>query len=101
MNRDAAPSVQEPPASEDRAIAYVEWRLACVAVWTAHREWTNAPKKDARLAHAAYEAALDREDAAATAYAGLVKPTRRPTTGLSGFSRADEANGLSLEKRRR
>lgn len=100
MGVDAARSAEEPPAGEDRAIAYVEWRLACIAVWTAHREWTNAPQKDAGLAHAAYEAALDREDAAATAYARLVQLTRKPTTGLAGSLRTAQGNGLSLEQRR-
>ena len=30
----AAPSGQEALGNEDRALAYVEWRLACLAVWS-------------------------------------------------------------------
>jgi hypothetical protein len=67
------PSVAEPPENVDRAIAYVEWGLACLAVWAAYQDSTDAAEADAALAHAAYEAALDREAAAASAYARLVR----------------------------
>ena len=33
-----APSGQEALGNEDRALAYIEWRLACLAVWRAYRE---------------------------------------------------------------
>src|SRR5437762_4945883 len=91
-----APSARYPSGGEDRAIAYIEWRLACIAVWAAYREWTRAMRADAVLAHAAYEAALDREDAAATAYARLMK-----LTGVPGHSRfADRANHAAREEGR-
>jgi hypothetical protein len=77
-----APSGQEALGNEDRALAYIEWRLACLAVWTAYRGWANAPKADASLAHAAYGAALDREHAAAGAYARLVRSASGPVAGL-------------------
>jgi hypothetical protein len=77
-----APSGQEALANEGRALAYVEWRLACLAVWRAYREWANAPKRDAPLAHAAYGAALDREHAAAGAYARLARSAAGPVAGL-------------------
>jgi hypothetical protein len=48
--------------------------MSCTEVWAAYREWTNSPRADADLAHAAYTAALDREGAAARAYSGLVIP---------------------------
>jgi hypothetical protein len=70
----AAASVQQWPAALDPVIAYAEWRMSCSAVWAAYRDWSDAPKKDADLAHAAYTAALDREDAAAYAYSKLVTP---------------------------
>ena len=76
-----APSGRE--ANEDRALAYIEWRLACLAVWRAYRRWANAPKRDSSLAHAAYGAALDREHAAASAYARLVRSASGPVTGLA------------------
>jgi hypothetical protein len=70
-----AQSVHGLPGLDDPVIAYAEWRTACLGVWTAYREWTNAAKADGALAHAAYAAALDREDAAASAYSRLVEHT--------------------------
>ena len=61
------------PASADPVIAYAEWRMSCTSVWEAYRQWSTAPKADANLAHTAYAAALDREDAAARAYSRLTK----------------------------
>jgi hypothetical protein len=75
-------SGQDALGNVDRALAYVEWRLACLAVWGAYRAWANAPKADASLAHAAYGAALDREHAAAGAYARLMRSASGPVTGL-------------------
>ena len=88
-----APSIRYPSGGEKRALAYIEWRLAGIRVWVAYRGWTRAMRADAVLAHAAYEAALDREDAAATAYARLMKPT--DGTGHSRF--ADRANHAARE----
>ena len=68
-----APTVYEWPEVNDPVIAYAEWRTACTAVWTAYRCWTHAPRADRALAHAAYAAALDREDAAASTYSRLVQ----------------------------
>ncbi|HET6868671.1 MAG TPA: hypothetical protein VFH80_22350 [Solirubrobacteraceae bacterium] len=78
-----APSGRKALGNEDRALAYVEWRLACLAVWGAYREWVDAPKRDASLAHAAYGAALDREHAAAGAYARLVRSASGQLAGLA------------------
>jgi hypothetical protein len=86
------PSVREPLGNVDRAIAYVEWRLACLAVWGAYRDWTHAAKADATLARAAYEAALDREAAAASAYARLVRITCRSTTMPADSRCAENTN---------
>lgn len=73
MGRDAtATSLQEWPTAADPVIAYAEWRMSCTSVWAAYRHWSNAPKAEAGLAHAAYAAALDREDAAAGAYSRLM-----------------------------
>ena len=62
---------QESAPNEDRAIAYVQWRLACAAARTAYQEWANGAKRWDPLAHAANQAALYREDAAAGVYARL------------------------------
>jgi hypothetical protein len=79
----AARSGHEAFGNEDRALAYVEWRLACLAVWSAYREWATGPKSHASLAHAAYGVALDREHAAADAYARLARSASRPMAGLA------------------
>jgi hypothetical protein len=87
----AAPSGQEALGNEDRAIAYVQWRLACLAVWSAYRECATAPKSHASLAHAAYGAALDREQAAADAYARLARSASLPMAGLADSRRASRS----------
>jgi hypothetical protein len=58
---------------DDAVISYVEWREESTEVWTAYGSWASAPPEDVRCAHAAYRAALDREEAAAKVYAGLIK----------------------------
>jgi hypothetical protein len=47
---------------------YVEWREECAAVYAAYANWTNAPMEETDLPFAAYSAALDREQSAATVY---------------------------------
>jgi predicted aminopeptidase len=47
---------------------YVEWREECAAVYDAYANWTNAPTEETDLPFAAYSAALDREQSAATVY---------------------------------
>jgi hypothetical protein len=71
VNATAA-CLQEWPSAADPVIAYAEWRVSCTSVWVAYRRWSNAPKAEADLAHAAYSAALDREDAAARVYSRLM-----------------------------
>ena len=73
VNATAA-AFDESPTVADRVAAYGEWRVSCTSVWEAYRQWSNAPKADEELAHAAYTAALDREDAAATAYSRISVP---------------------------
>jgi hypothetical protein len=73
VNATAA-SFQDEPAVADPVIAYAEWRFSSTAVWFAYRQWSSACEADAALAHAAYTAALDREDAAARAYSRLMNP---------------------------
>jgi hypothetical protein len=58
----------------ERAIdAYVAWREECVAVRSAYLAWRRARAAEAALAFDAYEAALDREEAAAEVYAALMR----------------------------
>lgn len=63
--------------ADDAMLAYVDWRTASDAVQSAYKTWAAAPRKDAALAHGAYEAALDREAAAAQLYAELVSAQRQ------------------------
>jgi hypothetical protein len=53
-------------------VAYVEWLEACSLVHDAYRSWTRATGPTARVAFWRYNAALDAEERAADAYAGLV-----------------------------
>ena len=66
------PSLRVRPMLDDAVLAYVQWREECAAVWNAYRWWESATTEDAVGAHAAYRAALDREEAAATVYAKLI-----------------------------
>jgi hypothetical protein len=53
--------------------AYVAWREECVAVRSAYLAWRRARAAEAAIAFDAYEAALDREEVAAEAYAALMR----------------------------
>jgi hypothetical protein len=73
-----SPNPGKPAAPQQRIVdeavlAYVEWREECTQVWSAYGWWASAPAEDARHAHAAYLASLDREEAAAKVYARLMK----------------------------
>jgi hypothetical protein len=46
-------------------------------VWHVYGRWADASSEEAGLAHAAYSAALDREEAAARAYADLIDDVGR------------------------
>jgi hypothetical protein len=61
------------PILKELLIAYIEWREESTEVWDAYGCWANAPAEDAACAYAAYQATLDREETAATAYAELME----------------------------
>jgi hypothetical protein len=63
-------------ARVDPVVAYAEWRMSCASVWAAYRRWASATGADGSVAHAAYAAALDREDAAAEVYAAVMSRGR-------------------------
>jgi hypothetical protein len=48
--------------------AYIAWREACVAVQSTYHDWSPT-SSDSSLGFKAYEAALDREEVAASQYA--------------------------------
>jgi hypothetical protein len=58
---------------DDAVVAYVAWREESATVWAAYSRWASAAAEDATGAHAAYRAALDREDTAAQVYASLIE----------------------------
>ena len=84
----AATAGPEAPGNGDRALAYVQWRLACFAVWSVYLEWATAPRPGSSLAHAADGAALDREHAAAGAYTRLMTSASDAVAGLADSRRA-------------
>jgi hypothetical protein len=51
---------------------YMDWRTDAAAAADAYRVWQRAPAAQ-EAAHVAYMAALDKEEAAATRYAMVVK----------------------------
>ncbi len=63
----------ERTAVDALVLAYVEWREESTAVRQVYGWWTSGGCEDAARAHAAYHAALDREEAAATAYEQLIE----------------------------
>jgi hypothetical protein len=58
---------------DEAAHAYVDWRKECLAVWDAYGRWTGARTVDARLAFAAYKAALEIEEQACAFYASVIR----------------------------
>ena len=57
---------------DDAVLAYAGWREASAAVWDAYRRWASAAGSNHICAHAAYLAAVDQEEAAASDYADLL-----------------------------
>ena len=56
---------------------YLEWREECAAVSEAYQSWTSAPTEETDMPFAAYTAALDREQSAATVYRRALEGVRR------------------------
>jgi hypothetical protein len=67
------PSLWHEQLVDEAVLAYVAWREECATVWAAVNRWAGAATEDARGAHAAYRAALDREEAAAKVYASRIE----------------------------
>ena len=66
--------LDEHPQTTDRLIKlYCDWRTRCEEVHATYDRLESAPKAERALAFAAFEAALDREQSAADAYAGQVR----------------------------
>lgn len=58
---------------DDAVRAYVEWREECSAVWDCYGRWGRTAADETVCRHAAYRAALDREEAAAVIYAERIE----------------------------
>jgi hypothetical protein len=67
--------------------AYLRWRDECDAVWHAYGCWTAAGEADAAFAYQTYAAALDREQQASAAYAGLAQRVGELRALASGGAR--------------
>jgi hypothetical protein len=76
MGATPTTSSRQRQALDDTVLAYVEWREECAAVWKSYVCWRGATAEEARRAHAGYLAALDREEAAAGAYAKRLEHVR-------------------------
>jgi hypothetical protein len=62
----------------DQAIeSYVEWREECATIEVAYRCWSSERGTERSMSFAAYTAALDREERAATVYADAVGRVKR------------------------
>jgi hypothetical protein len=51
---------------------YIDWREACRAVTAAYGHWSGGAREERPLLFAAYTAALDREELAASRYSGVI-----------------------------
>jgi hypothetical protein len=71
MGRQAKNSMRD--GLVDEAIErYVDWREACAVVSDTYARWSRAPGHERPLSFAAYRAALDQEESAATLYGAVV-----------------------------
>jgi hypothetical protein len=66
---------------------YVDWWEASRAVDGAYRSWSCASGTDAGVAFARHSLALDQEERAAEAYAGLVRRVEQRIARSSGLAR--------------
>jgi hypothetical protein len=72
MSAGVLPSFWQQQLMDEAVLAYVAWRQESATVWAAYGHWSSAATDEAIRAHAAYNAALDREETAAHVYARLV-----------------------------
>jgi hypothetical protein len=72
MSAGVLPSFWQQQLMDEAVLAYVAWREESATVWAAYGHWSSAAADEAIRAHAAYNAALDREETAAHVYARLV-----------------------------
>ena len=90
--RTEAPDVVSEQLADEAIAAYVDWREECDAVRGAYTRWqSGATGPDAALAFAAYGAALDHEERAASLYRDVIGRWQRalwpPAGGTTGRAR--------------
>jgi hypothetical protein len=77
---------------------YVNWRLSCVTVRHAYERWSRAQANERLITFAAYRAALDQEESAATLYrrmVGIARPSAAVslTADVGSFGSSSRADG--------
>jgi hypothetical protein len=73
----------------DEAFArYLDWLAESEAVNVAYGLWSRAPRTDGALPFAAYGAALDREERAATVYRAVIERIEQLFSGEERLARA-------------
>jgi hypothetical protein len=77
IHREAARVGPAAALVDDMLARYVDWRQAVGIVGAAWARWREAPGDEEAFRFSAYLAALDQEEAAATAYAGALGDVRR------------------------
>ena len=77
--------VTEADLASAQDASHAHWRAASKGVAEAYRSWTAAPRGERWLAHAAYLAALEREEHAARAYQELVEQPRAAVGGRTSW----------------
>jgi hypothetical protein len=77
------PPFRQQQLVDEAVLAYVAWREESATVWAAYGHWSSAAADDASRAHAAYRAALDREETAARVYASLIEQVSELTGGAA------------------
>ncbi|HXB16727.1 MAG TPA: hypothetical protein VNV44_13410 [Solirubrobacteraceae bacterium] len=78
---------------DDAFARYLDWLVESEAVKDAYGAWSRAPRTDGALPFAAYGAALDREESAATAYRSVIAQIEEAFGGRQ--RRADPRPGPS------
>ena len=64
---------KRPELSDQLIELYCDWRTRCEDVRANYERFSSAPRAERALTFAAFEAALDREESAAEAYAAHVR----------------------------
>jgi hypothetical protein len=73
MRRYTVNTLRRERLADQLVAAYVEWRDTCARVSDTYRSWASDTSPAARIGFGLYMAALDDEEQAAEAYAGLVR----------------------------